>query len=124
MSATGTVSVVGTVEDLPTGTKSITPPAISAPAAIAAEVQLELASGDNTIDVPAGATVAIVAFDQDSTTIKTLKGAGGDTGLILGTIETLMLPVVGETSFIINSSAADDDGEMAPTPYTTTVLFV
>lgn len=122
MAATGTVTVSGTVEDGPTGTKAIAPPSISTAAAVSAEVQVQLTSGDNSIAVPTGATVAIVAFDQESTTTKTLKGAGGDTGLVLGTVETLMLPVNGETAFIINSSADDEDGDS--NPLTTTVLFV
>jgi len=81
-------------------------------AANPAVVRIQLANGDNTIARPASARFCIISIDPTSTTVKTLKGAGGDTGLQIGSNArggSLTLPC-GNTAgdnIIINSVGAD-----------------
>jgi hypothetical protein len=70
--------------------------------------QALLQSGDNTVTVPTGATLAIISFPVTPNTV-TWKGAGGDTGtqMIANPAEALfaVMLVSGLSSFILNASA-------------------
>ena len=69
-----------------------------------------VANGDNTFDVPAGASTILIVFPSTNTNVKTLKGVGGDTGIGLFPSGTNFLNVPvgsGSTDFIINSTGAD-----------------
>ncbi len=119
MPAAGTVSITGTITDLPTGDKAVGPVTITSAAAVAAESQVILSSGANTILIPATATVCIVVFDSTSATTKTLKGVTGDTGIVMKPAGAILLSfaAVPPASFVINSSALD-------TGLYTTFLFI
>lgn len=112
------IQLRGLLEGLPSGSKNIYPADMQNNTPPNWELQSELANGDNTVLVPAIADGCIIIFDPTSTTVKSLKGVGGDTGVVLAknkwnviTFDTT--PVV---SFIINSGAAD-------TGKTTTIIF-
>lgn len=69
-----------------------------------------LANGDNTFDIPAGASTILIDFPSTNINPKTLKGITGDTGIGLfpAGINFLNVPVgAGSTAFIINSTGAD-----------------
>lgn len=116
--AKATIQLRGFFEDLISGSKSISPADLVHTTPPLAETQLVLASGDNTITVPSTAVGCIILFDPTSTAIKKLKGAGGDTGIIVS--RQLWIVLTFDTTpianFIINSSVVD-------TGKTTTVVF-
>lgn len=119
MAATGTITIAGSVTGLPAGSKTVGPLTISSAAAVGQQQDIVLASGANTITVPSGATAAVIVFASASTSVKTLKGVTGDTGLIVSKVGKVVLqfdtsPIA---SFVINSSVAD-------TGNTTSILFV
>lgn len=119
MAATGSVSVTGTVDGLPQGSVTVGPLTISNAAASGTVTQLTLASGTNTITVPALATSIIIVFDSTSAVTKTLKGVAGDTGILLkpGGVNLLNVSAAGVASFVITAGAAD-------TGLLTTIMFV
>lgn len=68
---------------------------------------LALASGDNTITVPAGASGFVLLPPAGSAVVKKIKGAGGDTGVTISNT----LPFVGSVSagsLIINASNVEN----------------
>ena len=112
-----TVQVSGDATDLPLGDKTIGPVTLTVDPCVSSEVQVTLASGNNTISKPTGATTVIVVFPTTYTAAKTLKGVGADTGVALGTPPFVVFTLAaGATSFVIHSAAADT----APT----TILFL
>ncbi|MGZ4518845.1 MAG: hypothetical protein ACXVGB_00305 [Mycobacteriaceae bacterium] len=108
MAATASISISGSITGLPDGDKTVGPVAISSAAAVGDSESIILANGDNTVTPPARATGCIIVFDPTSTTTKTLKGVGGDTGVPLKkTGANLLTFELAHGAFIINSSAAD-----------------
>ena len=112
------VQLNGLFEGLPGGSKNIHPPDLTNTTPPSFELQDELANGDNTILVPANADGCIIIFDTTSTTVKKLKGAAGDTGIVLSKNKwhVLTFDTTPPTDFILNSAGAD-------TGKTTTVVF-
>ena len=113
------VQLRGFFELLPGGSKNINVSDLQNNTPPSEEVQLILLLGDNTITVPALAAGCIIVFDSTSVTTKTLKGAAGDTGIILAPTQwsVLTFTPAGITDFIINSSAEDNS------LYTTIIFF-
>src|SRR4030067_2725106 len=109
MATTSIIQLRGFIESLPGGSKNIAPADIQNATPPEAETQLVLASGDNTIIIPALSRGAVIIFDSTSTTTKKLKGAGGDTGIVIrkDSWHILGFESTPPTDFIINSSAAD-----------------
>src|SRR5215471_9226812 len=113
MAVQESVTVYGTVTGLANGQKVIGPITLPSPgsptdATSGQTTTLTLASGDNTITVPStNCTAAIITFGSGSTTVKKIKGAGGDTGITVNPTGTLVLSFTGggasPASFIINS---------------------
>lgn len=110
--ATAEVTISGTVASALTGALDVGPINIVSTNASVQRQQLVLANGDNTITLPTTVTPTgvIIHFAAASTTNKTLKGVGGDTGIRLSktgptllTFDSASLPA----SIIVNSSAAD-----------------
>ena len=66
---------------------------------------IRLASGDNTITWPSGATVCIATPPTAETVTLTLKGAGGDTGVTIANNAPFVLTKGTAADFIINASA-------------------
>lgn len=71
--------------------------------------QIELANGANTITIPAAMKYVLIVFDTTSSTVKTLKGIAGDTGIVVapGTTTSWVLLPITTGSFVINSAGAD-----------------
>ena len=109
--ATGTFSVTGVVNGLPFGSQSIGALTVSSTAAAGVSTDLVLASGDNTITIPAAinVTAALIVFGAGSGTVKKLKGVGGDTGITLNPTSFNLITFVNPApaNFVINSSAVD-----------------
>ena len=106
---TSRIQARGLFEGLPTGSRNIVTDEVvnlNPPFGI---IQIELASGDNTITVPVNATAVLINFVSTSVTDKILKGDAGDVGIALKPTGWLFFPIDIATSptFIINSSAAD-----------------
>jgi len=103
------IQLRGYIESLAGGSKNIVPADITNATPPEAETELVLASGDNTITIPALADGCIIIFASTSTTTKTLKGVGGDTGIAVTKNSWLVLTfhTTPPANFIINSSAVD-----------------
>lgn len=112
------LSLRGFIESVPGGVVGINPIDIQNNTPPQSSVQDVLALGDNQILVPLLAKGAIIIFDPTSTTVKKLKGAAGDTGVVLSknSWTVLSFDAPSPVDFLINSSAAD-------TGKYTTVLF-
>lgn len=109
MPARSQIDLRGLFESLPSGSRSIAPTSLVNSDAPYGVTQITLASGDNTITIPTKATGCIIAFDPTSTTVKTLKGVGGDTGVVLAKAKwnVITFDSTPPANFIINSGAAD-----------------
>ncbi len=120
MAATAALTVGGTVVNLPSGNVNVTA-VWNAPAAVGEIINYSLTTGDNQIDVPAGASFALITPPLNNSALLCLKGTGSDFGVTFaptpaGTSMPLLLCFQsGQTSFIINASA--------PVTGITTVLF-
>ena len=112
------IQLRGFLETLPLGGKNIAPSDIQNNTPPQEETQLVLASGANTITVPALAIGCIIIFDSTSAIVKTLKGVTGDTGILLRPTSwnVLSFTAAATASFVINASAED-------TGLYTTILF-
>lgn len=112
------ISLRGFIESLPGGTVNINPTDMQNATPPQFSLQDELATGDNTVIVPANADGVVIIFDSTSTTVKKLKGAAGDTGVILAKNKwnVITFDTTPITDFIINSAGAD-------TGKTTTFVF-
>lgn len=109
MAISSTIQLRGYISGLLAGSRSISPTDQTNADAPNQVTQVTLASGDNTITVPTKARGCIINFASTSTTTKTLKGAAGDTGIVLDRTgwNVLKFYSTPPASFIINSSAAD-----------------
>lgn len=111
MSATADISISGSIDDLPSGSQTIGPLTIASTAANGSVTNVTLASGDNTIAVPASpaCTGCLIVFDPTSTVVKKLKGAGADTGITLAkaSVNLLTFDSPAPANIVINASAAD-----------------
>lgn len=112
------IQLRGLLEGLPAGSINIAPTDIQNNTPPSFTLQDTMASGDNTILVPAKAYGCIIIFDATSTTVKKIKGVAGDTGIVLAKTKwnVLTFDTTPPASFIINSSALD-------TGKLTTVIF-
>lgn len=113
--ANGTATFGCILTNLLTGAKTVAPPPVLFNTAIDIietrnSVGLALLQqGDNTINVPAGATFAVINFPATPATIID-KGVGGDTGTQMLSNTNIALFCVklvsGATSFVLNASVA------------------
>lgn len=122
MAASGSLTIQGTITGLLTGTKTIGPITLADTNASPSTTEIVLASGANTITVPSATTCSgvLIVFAAASTTTKTIKGVGGDTGIRVSpngpcflSFDSASVPA----TFVINSSAAD-------TSNVTEILFI
>lgn len=109
MAISATVQLRGFFSGLGIGSRSISPTDLTDTTSPAQVTQITLASGDNTIAVPSTADGCIIIFDSSSTTVKTLKGAAGDTGIVLSKTKwnVITFDTTPPANIIINSGAAD-----------------
>ncbi|MDE2022063.1 MAG: hypothetical protein KGI71_04130 [Patescibacteria group bacterium] len=111
MSATATVTVQGVITGAPQGVMYVGPLNVSSANANASVQQIVLASGANTITVPAtpATTGCIIELPATNTQATTLKGVTGDTGVPIGLTGSIMLSwssASPPTSFVLTSAAA------------------
>ena len=64
-----------------------------------------LASGNNTITPPAGATACTIQKPFGNTVALTLKGVNGDTGIALHLTDPDTISLAGAISFVINAAS-------------------
>ena len=109
--ASSRIQARGLFEGLPTGSRNIVTDEVVNTNPPFGVIQVELATGDNTITIPVNATAVLINFPSTSTAVKTLKGDAGDVGLVIGTTGWLFFPIDIATSptFILNSDI-DDTG--------------
>lgn len=113
------IQLRGLLETIPGGSKNIAPADMQNNTPPSVEIQIILANGDNTITIPALADGCVIIFDPTSATVKTLKGVGGDTGIVLAKTKWNVITFDTQpiANFIINSSALDAG------KYTTIIFF-
>ncbi len=102
------VTISGAKINLPSGTEAIGPLTISNPTSGGAVTVLTTASGDNTVTVPASTYVGVVIVPPyGNTTALKLKGAGGDTGIVIHPSNpTLYSFPAGTANFILNAAGS------------------
>ena len=104
MAASASITISGSVTSLPSGTKTLTGTITSA-AAVGEVTDVTLASGDNTIDVPTGATAVLITPPSGNAVALKLKGNSGDTGILIHkTFPTVLALDATQTTFIVNAA--------------------
>lgn len=117
------VNLIAILEGLSTGARTVNP-SVLGQASAPASSSIALDNGDNTITVPSTAHGVIIIFPATSLAIKTIKGIGGDTGIIVHPSKWLVLSFATTggpiTDFIINAS---DDSDLVAGSYTELIWF-
>ena len=111
MAASASVTLNGTITSTPTGNRAIGPLTATSAAANGSIQQIALASGANTITVPASPapTGVVIQLPSNNTAVTTLKGVTGDTGIALGKTGWFVLcfdPTAVPASFVLTSASA------------------
>jgi hypothetical protein len=104
----GTLTIGGLAAGLLTGQKVIGPVTMTGSAVIGTVTDLTLASGDNTIAVPAGATAVMIELPASSVVELKLRTNlnSSDAGTPFGPSGFVVLPVYsGTTSLIVNAAS-------------------
>lgn len=105
MAATGTITIAATVSGLPTGAKSFSFAYGPIVGAVGEILDVPLATGNNTVTVPTGATWMLIAPPSGNTVQITLKGSSTDAGFALDLTRATLLPLPASTlSVILNAS--------------------
>jgi hypothetical protein len=105
----GTLTVSGLAAGLLSGEKVIGPLTMTGGATIGTIIDAALASGDNTIAIPAGAVACVVVLPASGTvTVKVRTNANsGDGGLPIGATGYVVFPIAsGVTSLIVNATGS------------------
>jgi hypothetical protein len=110
MAATASITVSGSIIGLPGGYDQIGPFTLSSAAANGQTQVMVLASGANTITVPAlpATSGCIIVLDPANTIVTTLKGVAGDTGIAIGKTTKTVLnwdPTAPPASFVLSSAS-------------------
>lgn len=110
MAATATITISGNVSGLPSGTRTIGPVRAVSAAANGSVQEVVLQSGANTITVPTipATTGCIIQLPSANTSVVTLKGVTGDTGIAIGKTTAHLLtwdPSAAPASFVLASAA-------------------
>lgn len=108
MAVTGTISVAGTLVGGPIGQRVINT-VNTVTNGIDGAITQTLAIAANTITVPTGATLVIIAVTGTTTGTMTLKGVAGDTGIALdvtGKPTLLSWPVAAPANFVLTVAVA------------------
>lgn len=105
MAASGVITIGGTISGEPTGSKSLNAQ-VTLANAVGASTDVVLASGPNTIAVPAGATCALIQPPAGNVVALTLKGITGDTGILIHKTNPTFLSLdPGQASFVITAAS-------------------
>lgn len=110
MAATATITIGGSVQASPTGSKTIGPITITSAAANLGVTEVVLQSGANTITPPLipATSGCIIQLPAGNTAIVTLKGVTGDTGIALGKTTASLINwdvTAPPATFVLNSAA-------------------
>jgi len=108
MAANASIQITGAIQGAPGGSATIGPLTISSAAANYQVQTIVLQSGANTITLPTlpAPTGCIIILPTANTSIVTLKGISGDTGIAIGKTTTQMLTwdaTAVPTSFVLSS---------------------
>lgn len=108
MAATASVNIAGTITNLSTGSKTIGTLTATSAAANGVTTQVVLQAGANTITVPTtpAPSGCVIRLPDANTSVTTLKGVSGDTGIAIGKTTFHMLgfdPTAPPTSFVLSS---------------------
>jgi hypothetical protein len=108
MAASATITIGGQITGTPAGARTVGPISITSAAANGVVTQVVLQAGDNTITIPTSPapTGCIIQLPSANTSVTTLKGVGGDTGIAIGKTGVMMLcfnPSALPANFILNS---------------------
>jgi len=111
--STGNVVISGNVSGSPVGNRNFGPSSIIANTAVDATMVVSLSAGANTITVPTGATVCVIAGpnavnpipNPTSAVVLTIKGVTGDTGIAISAKwPTLLSWDTAPATFVINAT--------------------
>ena len=110
MASTASISIAGTVRGSLTGDKNIGPFNLASSAANPVIQVLVLQAGANTITPPTlpATSGCIIKLPLTNTSIVTLKGVTGDTGVALGKVTTQVLnwdSTAPPTTFVLTSAS-------------------
>lgn len=111
MSAVASINISGSITSAAGGSNVFGPFNISSNAANPAITEIVLASGDNTITVPATPATSgcVIVLNSANTVVTTFKYAGGDTGFPIGKTTKQVLnwdPTAAPATFILNAASA------------------
>lgn len=110
MTATAAITITGSVKSTATGDRNIGPTTVSSATANGQVQQIVLQSGANTITVPTvpAPTGCLIQLNSANTSVVTLKGVSGDTGIAIGKTTLQIIcwdPTAVPASFVLNSAA-------------------
>ncbi len=106
MAASGTVTISCTLTGLAQGAPPISPPSASLPTPVYESLQVTLASGANTITVPAGASYVFITPPSGNTIGLTWKGVSADTGTPIHPTFSGAIPLgPGVTNFVLDAAS-------------------
>lgn len=108
VAATANLTISGQIIGLPGGTLNVGPLSLSSAAANGQIQWVVLQSGANTITTPASPspTGCIIVLPATNTSVTTLKGVSGDTGIAIGKTTTQVLtwdPTAAPATFVLSS---------------------
>jgi len=109
MAATATIRLTATVTGLAAGELTVGPLEIQSTAAVGERRSpLDLSIGDNTIAVPAAATMALFIPPSANAQAITLKGVSGDTGVRLHKTKPSLLTMdaAANATLVLNAAGA------------------
>lgn len=106
--ASATVNITGVLSGVPQGTVAIGPITTTSTTPCAQQTQVVLQAGANTISVPStpAPTGCIIQLPSTNTSVVTLKGVSGDTGIAIGKTTSHLItwdPTAVPASFVLNS---------------------
>ena len=114
MAATANIVVSGSIQGTPTGSKTIGPIAITSATANGNVQLIVLQAGANTITVPTipATTGCIITLPATNTSVTTLKGVTGDTGIAIGkmTAQVLTWDVAAAPATFVLTSVSTQTG--------------
>lgn len=108
MAANARVTITGSFTGLPAGTRAIGPISLYSTTANGQVQEVVLQAGANTITVPAipATSGCIIQLPATNTSVVTLKGVSGDTGIAIGKTTAQVLnwdPTAAPASFVLTS---------------------
>ena len=105
--ANGSFTITGLSATEPAGERKFGPISIMGGAVIGETLETVLASGENTVTVPTGATAVLIVPPESGSAELKLKSKSSDTGIVISESNpTLWSFKLGITSFIVVSGSA------------------